>query len=92
MFGDAPSLLPPFLEVLILEELKREISEVLILGDFKSNVENKIRGVLEVLIIKGLESDFSEVLILEGLRAKNGLWRLDSSRTAAESVRLQFTA
>jgi hypothetical protein len=67
----APSPLPCFLEVLILEGLKRNFSEVLILGDFKSNAENEIRGVLEVLIPEGLKFDFSEVLILGGLRAKN---------------------
>jgi hypothetical protein len=57
--------------VLIPEELKREFSEVLILGDFKPITENKIRGVLEVLILEGLKIDFSEVLILGGLEATN---------------------
>ena len=68
--------LPCFLEVLILEELERDFSEVLILGDFKSNVENEIQTVLEVLILEGLKFDFSEVLILEGLRVKNGRTRV----------------
>jgi hypothetical protein len=63
--------LPCFLEVLILEELKRDFSEVLILGDLKSIAKNEIRRVLEVLILEGLKFDFSEVLILEGLRATN---------------------
>jgi hypothetical protein len=67
-----PSPLPLFLEVLILEGLRREFSEVLILGDLKSNGENEIRGVLEVLILGGLKFDFSEVLILGGLGAKRG--------------------
>jgi hypothetical protein len=71
-----PSPLPCFLEVLILEELERDFSEVLILGDFKSNVENEIQTVLEVLILEGLKFDFSEVLILEGLRVKNGRTRV----------------
>jgi hypothetical protein len=66
--GCDPSPLPPFLEVLILEELRRDFSEVLILGDLKSNAENEIRGLLEVLILKGLKFDFSEVLILEELQ------------------------
>ena len=68
--------LPCFLEVLILEGLKREFSEVLILGEFKSIAENEIQGVLEVLIPEGLKFDFSEVLILEGLRVKNGRTRV----------------
>jgi hypothetical protein len=68
--GD-PSPLPCFLEVLILEELEREISEVLILVDFKPFTENKIRRVLEVLIPEGLKIDFSEVLILGGLGTAN---------------------
>jgi len=62
-----PSPLPCFLEVLILEGLERDFSEVLILGDFKPIAENEIRGVLEVLILEGLKFDFSEVLILGGL-------------------------
>jgi hypothetical protein len=62
--------LPCFLEVLILEGLKREFSEVLILGEFKSIAENEIQGVLEVLIPEGLKFDFSEVLILGGLGAE----------------------
>jgi hypothetical protein len=66
-----PSPLPLFLEVLILGRLRRKISEVLIIKDFKSFAENEIRGVLEVLILKGLKFDFSEVLILEGLGATN---------------------
>jgi hypothetical protein len=68
--GAHPSPLPLFLEVLIIEGLERDFSEVLIIGDLKSNGENEIRVALEVLIIKGLKFDFSEVLILEGLRAK----------------------
>jgi hypothetical protein len=63
-----PPPLPCFLEVLILGDLEREISEVLILIGLKSFRMNTIRGVLEVLIIKGLKFDFSEVLILEELR------------------------
>jgi hypothetical protein len=70
--GVYPSPLPCFLEVLILGELQRDFSEVLILEDFKSNAENEIRGVLEVLILEGLKFDFSEVLILGGLGAKKG--------------------
>jgi hypothetical protein len=62
---------PSFLEVLILEGLKRDFSEVLILVDFKPIAENEIRGVLEVLILEGLKIDFSEVLILGGLGAAN---------------------
>jgi hypothetical protein len=66
-----PSPLPCFLEVLIIVGLERDFLEVLIIKDFKSIGENKIRGVLEVLIIKGLKFDFSEVLILGGLGATN---------------------
>jgi hypothetical protein len=62
---------PPFLEVLILEGLKCDFSEVLILVDFKPFMEREIRAVLEVLILEGLKFDFSEVLILGGLRATN---------------------
>jgi len=69
--GADPSPLPCFLEVLILEGLKRKISEVLILVDFKPFMESEIRGVLEVLILEGLKIDFSEVLILGGLEATN---------------------
>jgi hypothetical protein len=66
-----PSPLPCFFEVLIIEGLERDFSEVLIIKDFKSNAENEIRGVLEVLILEGLKFDFSEVLILGGLGATN---------------------
>jgi len=57
--------------VLILEGLKRNFPEVLILVDFKPFMENEIRGVLEVLILEGLKIRFSEVLILGGLEATN---------------------
>jgi hypothetical protein len=60
--------LPCFLEVLILEELERDFSEVLILEGLKSFRMSKMRGFLEVLILKGLKLNFSEVLILEELR------------------------
>jgi hypothetical protein len=63
-----PSPLPLFLEVLILEDLERDFSEVLIPVGLKSFRINMIRGFLEVLILKGLKSDFSEVLIPEELR------------------------
>jgi hypothetical protein len=58
-----------FLEVLIVEGLGRDFSEVLILVDFKPIAENEIRRVLEVLIVEGLKFNFSEVLILGGLKA-----------------------
>jgi hypothetical protein len=63
--------LPCFLEVLILEGLRREFSEVLILVGLKSFRMNMMRGFLEVLIPEGLKTDFSEVLILGGLGATN---------------------
>jgi len=59
------------LEVLILEGLRREFSEVLILVGLKSFRMNMMRGFLEVLIPEGLKTDFSEVLILGGLGATN---------------------
>jgi hypothetical protein len=64
-----PSPIPCFLEVLIVEGLQRNFSEVLILVEFKPVAENEIRGVLEVLIPEGLKFDSSEVLILGGLGA-----------------------
>jgi hypothetical protein len=67
-FGCDPLPLPCFLEVLILEELQRDFSEVLIPVGLKSFGMNVMRGFLEVLILEGLKSDFSEVLILEELR------------------------
>jgi hypothetical protein len=66
-----PTPLPHFLEVLILEGLPRDFSEVLILVDFKPIVEKEIQRVLEVLILEGLKIDFPEVLILRGLGATN---------------------
>jgi hypothetical protein len=57
VLGIALSPPPCFLEVLILDGLKRKIAEVLILVGLKSFVMNAIqnrRDFLEVLILKGL--------------------------------------
>ena len=57
--------------MLILEGLKRDFSEVLILVGLTSFKMNMMRGLLEVLILEGLKMDFSEVLILGRLETPN---------------------
>ena len=61
-FGEKYPHPPVFLEVLILEWLKRRITEVLILVDLKLFIMNAIqkrRDFLEVLILKGVRGVIS---------------------------------